>query len=341
MQLGFTTRVHAVRTAAGIAGLMLAIGLGVPGAAASDTMELRLAHALNPAHSWHIAAVGFADQVRAETDGRIDITVFPGGQLGSAREMIEGLQAGTMDATVVGTGDLAAIEPRFGIVEMPYAWADREQIYAALDGELGDTLNALLEPKGFANLAWWESGFRHITTNDRTITTPADLAGLKIRVPPDRTRLDTFSALGAEPAPLSFGELYAALQQGVFDAQENPFSIILTSSFYEVQNKLALSGHVWAGTNVLFSTRVLDRLSPEDRQILAGAAADWAGKQRAIIQDSEAADLAALEERGMQVNEVDRAAFMDAVKPVWDAYEGSFGPELMAMWRAATGATAR
>ena len=160
---------------------------------------------------------------------------------------------------------------------------------------------------------------------------PADLKGLKIRVTPDKMRLDTFIALGANPAPLAFGELYSALQQKVFDAQENPLSIIYTSSFFEVQKYVSLTGHVWSPANLIISKPVWNRMSEADRKVVQASANHWRDEQRKMITEGDKEYAAKLKEKGMEVNEADKAQFAAAIAPVWTTYEATYGPELMGL----------
>lgn len=223
------------------------------------------------------------------------------------------------------------IEPKFGVVELPYTWSSSQQAYKAFDGELGEALAKLADKKNLTIISWWENGFRHVTNNRGPVAKPADLAGLKTRVTPDKMRLDTFTALGANPAPLAFGELYSALQQKVFDAQENPLSIIYTSSFFEVQKYLSLTGHVWGPANLIISKPVWNRISADDKKIVQAAADKWRDVQRKMITDGDQQFVAQLKEKGMQVNDVDKTAFAAAVQPVWKTYSATYGPELMAI----------
>src|SRR5690606_29866689 len=186
-------------------------------------------------------------------------------------------------AAIIGSGSLQPIEPKFGIVELPYTWSNAQQAYAAYDGELGAALAKLAAAKNLVIVSWWENGFRHLTNNRGPINTPADLQGLKTRVTPDKMRLDTFTALGANPAPLAFGELYSALQQKVFDAQENPLSIIYTSSFFEVQKYLSLTGHVWGPASLIVSKPVWNRISEADRKVIKEAGDKWGAEQRRLV----------------------------------------------------------
>ncbi|MHA3980655.1 TRAP transporter substrate-binding protein [Halovulum sp. GXIMD14794] len=297
--------------------------------AADAQVEIRLGHVLPEAHSWHTAATGFAEEVAEKTEGRVAIEVFAGGQLGSEKEVIEGMQFGAVQAGVIGSGSFQYIEPKMGIIEMPYAWTSREQAFTALDADLGDALEALLEPKGMVVLSWWETGFRNITNNTRPIEKPADLEGLKIRVTPDKVRLATFEGLGAEPAPLAFGELYSALQQGLFDAQENPLSIIDAASFFEVQKYVSKSEHIFGAASLTMSKMTWDQISEEDQTIVLEAAQHWAEEQRVMAAEAEAGLVATLEGKGMEFNEVDKAAFVEAVAPIWESQAEVFGPELL------------
>jgi len=311
------------------AGLLSMAGLSA--APAAHAMDIKLGHVLAPSHSWNKAAEGFAAEVKEKTAGRVNFVLFPSGQLGNEKTMLEGLQIGSQGAAIIGSGSLQPIEPKFGVVELPYTWTSARQAYKAYDGELGQALARLAEKKNLVIISWWENGFRHLTNNRGPINTPADLAGLKTRVTPDKMRLDTFTALGANPAPLAFGELYSALQQKVFDAQENPLSIIYTSSFFEVQKYLSLTGHVWGPASLIISRPVWNRISPEDRKIVQEAADKWRDAQRKMISDSDQQYIAQLKEKGMQVNEVDKKAFADAVAPVWKTYSAVYGPDIMGL----------
>lgn len=294
-----------------------------------QALDIKLGHVLAPTHNWHIAAEGFADDVREATDSRINFQVFPSGQLGNETRLIEGMQIGSMDAGVIGCGSFQSLEPKFGIVELPYSWENREAAYAAYDGELGSILEELAENKSIKVLSWWENGFRHVTNNRGPIESPHDLEGLKIRVTPDRMRLNTFEALGANPAPLSFGELYSALQQGVFDAQENPLSIIHSSSFYEVQDYISLTGHVWAPACLAIAGPTWNKINADDQAVIQALADEWRDKQRAMAQEDDKNMLEMLAAEGMQINEVDTASFNERVQGVWNDYSDVFGEELM------------
>jgi TRAP-type transport system periplasmic protein len=302
--------------------------LGVTWGGAPEAASLRLGHVLPAAHNWHVAATGFADEVKAATQGRVEIKVFPNSQLGSETAMIEGLQLGTVEMGLIGGASFQNIEPKLGIEGLPYAWSDHQHAYRAFDGELGNRLFGLLEKKGVKGLAWWENGFRDITNSKRPIATPDDLKGLKLRVTPDKIRLDTFKALGALPVPMAFSELYSALQQGAVDGQENPLAIIYSSNFFEVQKFLSLTNHVWSSATLVIAKTAWDKLSPADQQAVQKAAFAWRDKQRKMVQESGEDFLAKLKAKGMQVNTPNNAAFVKAVQPLWKQYEDVFGKDL-------------
>lgn len=323
----YVSQVHArLATAVAVAALALS-----PTLAAAQDVTIRLGHVLAETHNWHRAATGFAEEVATGTDGRVSVEVFSGGQLGNEKEAVEGLQFGSVQAGVIGTGSFQFLEPKLGVLEMPYAWTSREQAFGALDGELGAHLAGLLTDKGIVVLSWWELGFRNVTNNRGPIDTPEDLAGLKIRVTPDPVRLRTFELLGAEPAPLAFGELYTALQQGVFDAQENPLSVIESASFFEVQKYVSLTQHIWGAAALVMSKSVFESLSEADRQVVMDAAQSWGQKQREMVASEDADLMASLKEHGMEFNDVDKAPFVDAVRPIWDQQAEVYGAELMGM----------
>lgn len=294
-------------------------------------LEIKLGHVLAPDHSWNKAAQGFASDVRQQTSGRVNFILFPSGQLGTEKTMLEGMQIGSVHAGVIGSSSLQQFDPKFGVIDLPYAWPTEKNAYRALDGELGTALAKLADSKNLVVLSWWEIGYRHVTNSRGPVKVPADLKGLKIRVAPDKVRLDTFTTLGSSPAPLAFGELYSALQQGVFDAQENPLSIIYTQSFFEVQKYLSLSGHIWGAAPLIVSKPIWNKIAAADKPIVLAAAAKWRDAQRKMVQDSEEDFMTKLKAKGMAVNTVDKAAFIKAVEPVWKAYEPVFGSELLGL----------
>lgn len=293
--------------------------------------KFKLGHVLPPDHSWNICAQGFAKEVTEKTQGRVTINVFPSGQLGNEKDMVEGLQLGTIQMGLIGGGSFQDLEPKMGIANLPYAWSDHAHAYRAFDGELGDSLFSLLEKKGIIGLGWWENGFRNITNNTRAINTPEDLKGLKLRVTPIKLRLDTFNALEALPVPLPFSELYSALQQKVVDGQENPLAIIYSSHFYEVQKYLSMTGHIWGTAILTIADRSWKKIAPEDQKIVQEAAYKWRDKQREMVRNAETEMVEKLKAKGMIVNTVNKAPFVEKVQSVYKDYEPVFGKDLITL----------
>lgn len=269
----------------------------------------------------------FAKAVEHDSGGRIKIQVVHGGALGGDREMGEQIRLGGLEMGLIHTTVLG-LDPRLQIEELPFAWARREQAYAALDGELGAKLLEILSKKGIKGLAWYENGYRDLTNNVRPIREPSDLKGLKIRMAELKMRIDTFKLLGANPIPMAFPELFTALQQGTVDGQENPLAIIKTSKFNEVQKYLSTSGHIWGSVLLMINKDILEKLPADLQKILIRNAVKYRDIERKMIRESDVKILAELK-KSMQVNEVDKAAFRKAVAPIYESYRPVFGDELM------------
>jgi len=322
----------AKRTASLMAGLV-SVGIVMGAGLAQAETTLKVGHVFAADHPWQIALEGMAKDVAEATGDEVIIQVYPSSQLGGDREMAEGLQLGTVEMGLFGTGALQVLDKRLIIEELPYAWPTREHAYAALDGELGDALAEILATKSINTLSWWESGYRHITNSVRPINTPEDLKGIKLRVPEAELRLDTFRELGALPTPMAFSEVFTSLQQKVVDGQENPLATIYASKFNEVQDNLALSGHIWGSAVLTISKQAWEKLTEEQQTILLEKAEIWKEKEREMIRNSDEEVLAKLEAAGMKVTRPDSAAFNEKVQPVWDKYEGVFGEDLLNLVR--------
>jgi tripartite ATP-independent transporter DctP family solute receptor len=302
-------------------------------AALAAPVTIKVGHVLNTDHSWHVCLEGWAKDVKDQTKGRVEIKIFPSSQLGSEKDMVEGLRMGTVDAALIGGSSFQNLDAKFGIEELPYAFETYEAAYKVFDGFVGDELFKILDAKGIKGLSWWENGFRHITNNKRPILNPEDLKGVKIRVTPNKIRLDTFNTIGASPMPIAFGELYSALQQGVVDAQENPLSIFYSNAFYEVQKFLSLTQHIWGSALLSVNQRVWKKISGEDQEIMQKYAHVWRDRQRQMVQDADKQMIELIKAKGVNVNEVDKKPFREAVAPVWKEFEPVFGKDLMERMR--------
>jgi tripartite ATP-independent transporter DctP family solute receptor len=277
----------------------------------------------------------FGEVLEELSGGQFTLEQHPASALGGERELIEAVQIGTLDMVITSSGPLPNFVPETQVLDLPFLFRDYDHARGVLDGEIGQELLAKIDESGMKALAWTENGFRHITNSRRPVRTPQDLAGLKIRTMENPIHLRAFEALGAAPTPMSFAELFTALQQGVVDAQENPIVVISVSRFSEVQDHLTLSGHLYSPAIILMSQSLWDGLSEEEQGWFEEAARASVEVTRARVTELEETGVDALREAGMEVvTEIDRAAFEQAVQPAYDAYVQQFGDELIERIRA-------
>jgi tripartite ATP-independent transporter DctP family solute receptor len=308
------------------ASAVLALGL----ASAQDIKERTLKMGLqNPkGHPAVMGAEKFAEIVAAKSGGKIKVNLFPGGVLGGDAPTVSALQGGTVEMTVLNSGILASQVKEFAIYDFPFLFANAKEADAIVDGPFGKGLHAKLADKGIIGLAYWELGFRDLTNGRRPINKVEDIAGLKLRVIPNPINIDWVKALDANPTPLAFPELYAALEQKAVDGQENPVSVILANKFAEVQKYLTLTHHQYNPQSVIISKKVWDTMSPSEKKIIQDAA-DEAGKyQRQVSRDQAASTIDQLKKAGMQVTELPAAEMAKLhlrMKPVIDKHAASVG----------------
>jgi len=261
----------------------------------------------------------FAEIVTAKSGGKIKINLFPGGVLGGDAPNVSALQGGTIEMVVLNSGILASQAKEFGVYDFPFMFANSKEADTVVDGAFGKSMHQKLEPKGIVGLAYWELGFRNITNSKRPITKVDDIAGLKLRVIPNAINVDWVKALGANPTPLAFPEVYAALEQKAIDGQENPVTVINANKFYEVQKNLVLTNHQYNPQSVIFSKKVWDTLSNDEKKILADAATEAAKFQRQASREAAGTALDNLKKNGVQVTELAPAEldkFREKMKPV-------------------------
>jgi tripartite ATP-independent transporter DctP family solute receptor len=290
-------------------------------------VALKLGHAVAVEHPYHLGAVKFAELVAQRTKNRVKIDVYPSTQLGNERDMVEGLQLGTIDLVVTSTGPLGGFVPKMFVVDLPFLFRDREHAYKALDGPIGKDLFEAFVPKGIKGLAFWENGFRQITNNVRPVEKPEDLKGIKIRTMENKVHLASFRAFGASPTPMAWSEVYTALQQKTIDAQENPVAIIYHQKIAEVQKYLALTGHFYSPTPLLMSLKAYQALPKDIQKIMDDTAIECATYERNLLRDSEAKQIADLKAKGMQMTTPNNKPFQDAAASVYKEFETQFGKE--------------
>ncbi|WP_286933190.1 MULTISPECIES: DctP family TRAP transporter solute-binding subunit [Aminobacterium] len=283
-------------------------------------VELKFAHGGSLEHQYQIGAEYFKKLVEERSNGEIKVNIFPQGQLGgSERELLEGVRMGTIEiVSIAAGGALPSFVPEFQVLGIPYLFQSREQVYAVLDGEVGDELGALMLGKGFQNLAFWEVGFRNFTNNIRPIEKPEDIKGLKIRVQESKSWMEFIKMLGGIPTPISFGELYSALQQKVVDGQENPIATIYSMKYYEVQKYLTLDGHTYEAAAIIANPKWFSSLSEEHQKIIKDAARDAATYQREKLFEMDQERLDSIRKAGVEIVEnPDKEAFAQATADLY------------------------
>ena len=312
------------------------VGVGAAAAAgASAQTVVEVGHSTTLDSHYGMGMTRFGEVLEELSGGQFTLEQHPASALGGEREMIEAVQIGTLDMVITSTGPLPNFVPETQVLDLPFLFRDYDHARGVLDGEIGQELLAKIDESGMKALAWTENGFRHITNSRRPVRTPQDLAGLKIRTMENPIHLRAFEALGAAPTPMSFAELFTALQQGVVDAQENPIVVISVSRFSEVQDHLTLSGHLYSPAIILMSQSLWDSLSEEERGWFEEAARASVEVTRGRVTELEETGVDALREAGMEVvTEIDRAAFEKAVQPAYDAYTQQYGDELIERIRA-------
>ena len=289
------------------------------GYSAENPLVLTLAHGLSETHTVHIAMTQFADEVAEKTDGRIQVKIFPNGQLGPEVDIIQSiLSQGGCDITFTGE-TMQTYEPDLGMIGMPYLIQSDEHMDKVLNGEVGQELEDLMEAAGMKCLAYYTRGPRYITSN-RKITCVADCNNLVIRTPAAAMTVAAFEALGAKPTPMALAEVFTSLQQGTIEAQENPLAMIETQSFYEVCPYLILTAHLRAWVYIAMGLAQYNRLSDSQKAVVDQAGAECQAYEHELFLDNEEKYYNQLQEQGMEFIEVDTDAFakamIDGVLPI-------------------------
>ena len=299
--------------------VVLALGVAVLTITASQSAAataIRMGHVGYPGSLLAVVNDEFAKRVNEALKGKYEVKVFHSSQLGSDEEMLKGIKVGMLEMFQPST-IMSTVDQKFGVFEMPYLFKDRAHVKkVAEDPQVKAALFDPLPDKGLRLLGMWENGFRVITNNLRPIVKPEDLKGIKLRVPGGVWRVKMFRAYGANPTPLAYGEVFAALQAGVMDGQENPFPQIWGGKFHEVQKYLSLTDHVYTPAYSIVAERFWKTLPPDVQQVLAKISVevgDFARKEGARMDK----DLEEKMQKSLKINEVDKDAFVAASKPVY------------------------
>ena len=307
------------------------VGIAAPAAMAADKV-MKCGIVTNKDRSLSKGLVEFGKILEKETGGSIKVQVFTDRVLGGDRQTLEGLQMGTIHCTSVSTGPIAAFVPQFDVFDLPFLFKDKATAFKVVDGPIGQELLNKLPAVGMIGFNYWENGFRHLTNNKREVKTAEDIKGLKIRTLESKIHVDTWKQLGANPTPMSFSQLYTALEQGVVDGQENPFGNVVSNKFNEVQKYLTTTGHVYNASPFLLSKKFYDGLTDKEKEAVKKAAKEAQAFQRAANDKEDQDSVGTLTQRGMKItalNPGEQQKVVASLKPVYDKYAEALGKELV------------
>lgn len=291
---------------------------------------LRMATDVSRDNSQAIGAEQFAKLVGEKTNGDVVIKFYPDGTLGSSQAIVSGTRTGTIDIAMIGAVNLGGLADGFLALDLPFIFKDEEHVYRALDGDAGKALFEQLDKVGLTGLAFFENGFRNITNSRKPIKVPDDVKGLKIRVPQSQTLVKTFEALGANPVPMAYGELYTAMETGAIDSQDHPISTLYAGKFYEVQKYLSMTHHGYAAVPLVMNSRKFDKLTPEQQQIFKECAAEAATYQRKLNAIKNQKLITEMSKTGLEVNEdVELDQFAEKAKSVRDEFVKEHGDAIV------------
>jgi len=291
----------------------------------------KISHQNASTHPIQQGLLEFKRILEEKSGGTMTCDIYDSAVIGNDTSNVQQVIAGSLDAAMImGAVIWQGYDDRASVEELPFLFSSYENAYAAYDGEFGEYLaTEVIEPQGGHVVGFWDNGFRHFTNNIRPVTVPADMAGIKFRTAESEIRLQMFDCLNSSAVVMAFSELYSAMQQGTVDGQENPLSNIVSSCFYEVQDYLSLSGHIYNTSVFVFSDKFWNSLTEEQQKIITEASDEAKVYTRKINAEAEEEYKQICENAGMEINEVDKEAFVEAVKPVWDKFEATHGSELI------------
>jgi TRAP-type transport system periplasmic protein len=294
------------------------------------SLKLAFVNTQDSAHG--LGAQRFLEIVSKKSDGKLKIRLYPGGTLGGEIAVASSLQGGTIEMSMMGPGLLTGMDKDFGIFDTPFMFDSFKEVDAVLDGPAGKRLMDKLPEKGLIGLAYWDHGFRILTNSKRPVAKLEDLQGLKIRVQQIQVFIDAFNALGINPVPMPFPELYTALETKAVDGQENPFVSVEVTKFYEVQKYASNTRHAYSPLMVLASKKFWDQLSGDERKIILDAANEAKPYQRETSRAMDAKAVDALKSKGMTVTEVspqERTRMREKLQPVIEKHYKTVGESLV------------
>lgn len=301
-------------------------------AAEITARQLKFGHLSTEESPLGQGALKFAELVAKRTDNKIQIKVYPSGQLGSEAQQIGATQGKTQDFVLLSTTPLSSVVKELQIMDFPGIVASHAEADALLDGAAGKKMLGRFEARNLIGLAFFENGFRHLTNNKKNVTRLEDMQGLKVRVQQSPSSIDVFQRLGANPVPMSWNQLYTALETRTVDAQENPIATIHAGKLYEVQKFMTMTGHAYGANVVIASKKLWETMSADERKIISEAAIEARNYQRTLSRQREQSLLAEMTSKGLSVERFAPAEFdklRTAVQPVLDKYSKDIGADVV------------
>ena len=302
-----------------IVSTLLAGALALAGVEVGAQQEIIFGISAKPGSLQQLTAAEFTRRANERLAGKAEVKLFDSAQIGKDKELMQKLKLGTVHLALPSS-IMSSVADEFGLFDMPFLVQDREHLGRIEEALFWSDIAPTAEAKGYKVLAVWENGIRHITNNARPIMTPADLDGVKLRTPKSKWRVIMFNTWGANPTPMAFSEVFVALQTGVIDGQENPYTNIWSAKFAEVQKYLSVTGHVYSPAYPTAGKAAFEKLPADVQEVLQSTAremAEWARAEGAAADDDLKSKLAGA---GMAVNVADRAAFVEASSPIYEQF---------------------
>lgn len=294
-----------------------------------EKIIIRLGTATEPTSVYNIGADEFARLLNEYTNGKVEVEIYPSGQLGSERDLIEGVSLGTLEMTVGASAPFTNFSEDFKVFDLPYLVTDLEKAYEIMDGEVGQSILATLEPKGIKALGFWENGFRHLTNNKKEMVHPEDAAGMKIRVMESPIHIATWEQLKTIPTPMAWGEVFTALQQNTIDGQENPLVIFYTAKLYEVNKYLSMTSHCYSPSVIIINSDVFNSYPQDVQDAILRAEKEARKFQRETSQRMAVELVEKIKAEGVTITEVDVEEWKEACMPVYEKLKDEIKPELI------------
>ena len=307
------------------------------GGSASAQITAKLGHSYPAEHPQGVAMQKFAELIDTYTNKRVKVTVHHSAALGGDDKMVTAVQAGTQELYIGGISVMAGRVKEVQVFDLPFLFQNKKEVDFVLNGPVGNKLLGMISATGVEAMAWSETGFRHLTNSKRAVRKAEDIKGLKIRVLQNPVALETWKVLGASPTPMSFSELFSAMEIKAIDGQENPLQTIATNKFYEVQKYATLTGHVYSPVTILASRKFMGGLTPDDQKAVRRAAVEAAKYQRDLMDEADLQVEAKLKEQGMVIDRMpaeELAKLQQMVRPVTEKFTAVIGADFVREFQA-------